>query len=165
MFLIQTPSGDTMLVDTLDGHADCTVLDANAPAMTLDDAKAMKRNEVDRYLAGQFLLGFTPAIGPVAGHTLQTRDNTDRTNWLTSQAAYLAQINAGNGAALGATFRTADNETVTCSCADGYSTLLEMAAWGKTLMGKSWTVKDQINALTNVADVLSYDVASGWAAA
>lgn len=165
MYLVQNPDGSQMLVDSLDGHEDCTVLDANAQPMTLDDAKAMKRGEVEGYLYLQFLGGFTPASGPLSGHTLQTRDNTDRTNWLTSQAAYSAQVSAGNGAVVGASFRTAENDTITCSYSDGLNTLLMMAAWGSGLFGKSWKVKDQIDALTEVADVLAYDVVSGWGAA
>jgi hypothetical protein len=165
VFLIRNPDGSAMLVESLAGHAGCTVLDANAQAMTLADAKQMKCEAVETYLASQILRGFTPTTGPLAGHTLQTRDNTDRTNWLTSQAAYSAQVAAGNGAVLGAKFRTAENDTVACSFSDGLNALLMMAAWGAALFGKSWTVKDRINALTTVADVLAYDVASGWEAA
>lgn len=165
MFLVQNPDGSLMLVESLDGHGDCTVLDANAADMTIADAKQMKCGEVEALLYAQFQAGFVPTTGPLAGHTLQVRDDTDRTNWLTSQAAYSAQVAAGNGAVMGANFRTAENATITCSFSDGLNALLAMAAWGATLFGKSWKVKDAINALTSVADVLAYDVASGWGAA
>lgn len=171
-------NGENLLVNSLDGYDGCTVIADNIDAPTDEAAvwdgtaftvplatlQARKRREVDLYLYQQFQGGFTPATGPVAGHALQTRDDTDRTNWLTSQAAYLAQINAGNGAALEASFRTADNLTITCAYSDGYSTLLAMAAWGKSIMGKSWTLKDQIASLTDPASVEAYDVATQWAA-
>jgi hypothetical protein len=153
-----------MLVDTLDGHDDCTVLNADAPSMTIEDAKQAKRAEVDAYLGAQFYAGFSATSGPLVGHVLQARDTTDRTNWLTSQASYRTAIDQGAGAVEGAEFRTAANETVTCTYQEGFDALMEMASWGKTLMGKSWTLKDQIAALTSVADVEAYDVNAQWAA-
>lgn len=164
-YLIETPSGEQMLVDSLDGHDDCTVLDANAEAMTLADAKVMKRGEVNNYLQGQFLGGFTISSGPLAGSVLDVRDDTDRTNWLTSKDAYRDAIAAGYGDAPDqAVFRTATNETVSCTFNEAFAALQAMASWGKGLMGKSWALKDQINALTDAAAVLAYDVAAQWAA-
>lgn len=179
MFLVQTPDGEQMLVDSLDGHADCTVIaenvtpptdpaavwDGTAFTVPLDTLKARKRGQVDMLLYQQFQGGFSPASGPLLGHTLQVRDDNDRTNWLTSQAAYSAQVSAGNGAVLGANFRTAANETVNCSFADGLNTLLAMASWGAGLFGKSWTVKDQIAAIADAASVEAFDTAAAWAAA
>lgn len=169
-------NGETQLVSSLSGYDEWTVVSSNVPpqpddaaqfvngawVVPLDTLKARKRGQVDLYLYARFQVGFAPTTGPLTGHTLQVRDDTDRTNWLTSQAAYLAQINAGNGAVSAAEFRTADNVTITCSYSDGYSTLLGMGAWGKELMRKSWSLKDQINALTNPADVTAYDVAAAW---
>jgi hypothetical protein len=163
-YLIQTPSGDQLVVFSLEGHEDCTVLDANSGPMTLDAAKQLKRSAVDVYLYMQFLCGFTPSSGPLGGNVLQVRDDTDRTNWLTSKDAYRDEIDAGNGAVAEAEFRTAANETVTVTYQEGFDALQEMAAWGKSLMKKSWTLKDQIDALTDEASVLAYDVAAQWAA-
>lgn len=168
-----------MLVDGLDGHEDCTVIAENVTAPTdpdavwdgtaftvpLDTLKARKRGEVDLLLYEQFQGGFTPTSGPLSGRTLQVRYDTDRTNWLTSQAAYSAQVSAGNGATMGANFRTAANETINCSYSDGLNTLLAMAAWGAALFGKSWKVKDQITALADAPSVEAFDTASAWAAA
>jgi hypothetical protein len=163
-YLIQLPDNSQMIVDSLDGHDDCTVLDDNSPATSLADMRLMKRSEVNLYLAGQFLGGFTAPAGPLSGHTLQVRDETDRTNWLTSQAAYSAMVAAGNGTALGASFRTVANETVTVSYLEGFQALLMMADWGKSLMGKSWTLKDAIDALPDADAIEAFDIAAEWAA-
>lgn len=177
MILIEL-NGERMLVTSLDGYDGATVIADNidAPgdeqaqwdgaAFTVPTAvlKARKYDEVNAYLAGQFLGGFTLSSGPLAGHTLQTRDNTDRTNWLTSQASYSAAIRQGAGDVAGAEFRTAANETITCTYAEGLQTLLDMAAWGGALMGKSWTLKDRVAAMSDPAEVENFDVASEWAA-
>lgn len=166
-YLIQLADGSEMTVQSLDGHDGCTVLDANAPDVTLATAQTIKRAAVEVYLFQQFLGGFTPSTGPLAGKNLQTRPPpyADRTNWLTAKDIYRDGIAAGNGATATATFRCADNTTVTCSYSDGFSTLQAMADWGDALMKKSWAVKDQIDALTDVASVEAFDIASAWAAA
>ncbi len=133
-------------------------------AEELADAKVAARAAVSAKLAEQFAGGFTPSAGALAGKTLQTRDIEDRTNWLTSQAAYSAAVAAGQGAVEGAVFRTADNETVTTSYADGLAVLLAMAAWGKALMGHSWALKDQIAAAATFADLETIDIETGWQA-
>lgn len=131
-------------------------------SVPLDVLKARKKLQVDMTLGGKFQAGFTPTTGPLAGHTLQTRDSDDRTNWLTSQAAYLAQVNAGNGAALEADFRDEANATVTLSYVDGYTALLQMAAWGKALFQNTWALKDQIKAAADEAALDAIDVTAGW---
>lgn len=115
----------------------------------------------------EFYNGFTVPTGvggPLAGNTLQTRDNDDRTNWLTSQAAYLAQINAGNGEVVGASFRTANNVTISCTFQDGYSALLSMASWGASIFHRSWQLKDQLSAATTKEelDAVMVDLNNGW---
>jgi hypothetical protein len=177
--LIETPDGERQFVlASAEYGADITIIAENidlpddseaelvdgAWTVPLDILKRRKCDEVNAYLAGQFLGGFTPSSGPLTGHTLQTRDNTDRTNWLTSQDAYSAQIAAGNGTVVGASFRTADNETISCSFQEGLDTLLAMAAWGSQLYAKSWALKDAINALTTAGDVIAYDVPAEWGA-
>jgi hypothetical protein len=171
-------NGEQLLVDSLDGHDGATVIadnidpptdpaavwDGAAFTVPLDVLKARKKGEVDLHLYELFQGGFTPSSGPLTGHVLQTRDDTDRTNWLTSQAAYRAAIDQGAGAVSGASFRTADNLTITCTYQEGFDALMAMADWGKTIMGKSWTLKDQITAITSSADVEAYDVNAQWAA-
>lgn len=164
-YLVQSPSGETMTVQSLDGHDGWTVLDDSAPDTAIEDLKRLKRSEVDALLARGFARGFTPSTGPLAGHTLQTRDVTDRTNWLTSQASYAAAIAAGYGDVADASFRTAANETITVTYSQGHAALMEMAAWGKALFGKSWAVKDQIDTLTGPSEVAGFDVGAAWEAA
>jgi hypothetical protein len=129
---------------------------------SLDQLKAGKRAQVGVQLTKRMSAGFTPATGPIAGKTLQVRDETDQINWLTSQAAYLAAVSAGQGAAMGATFRTADNSTITCSFSDGLNTLLAMADWGKQLYQKSWSLKDAIIAAEDQAALDAINVSAGW---
>lgn len=107
--------------------------------------------------------GFPHDFGaPYGVQHLQTRNDTDRTNWLTSQAAYKAQIELGNGALPGATFRTAENNTLTLTFADAYMLLLQMAAWGAHLFQVSWAKQDEIRATEDDAALDAIDVESGW---
>lgn len=132
-------------------------------APDLDAARATKKAEIEARLAAAFLAGYPGTIGGLAGQRLQVRDDTDRANWLTSQAAYSAQVAAGNGAVAGASFRTASNETVTLTFADGVKELLSMAAWGGRIFAVSWSLKDEAAASTDAAAILAIDVAgAAW---
>ena len=133
-------------------------------AEELAQAKADRREAVDARLAMAFAAGFMPATVPLAGKTLQTRDIEDRTNWLTSQAAYSAAVAAGQGSEEGAVFRTANNQTIVTTYQNGLLTLLAMAAWGKALMGHSWALKDEIAAAATFADLAGIDIEAGWLA-
>lgn len=130
--------------------------------LPLEEAKAMLRARIDARRDQCFADGFTPASGPLAGKTLQTRGAEDRTNWLTSQAAYSAAVAAGAGAVEDAAFRTADNETIVLSYADGLGVLLAMAGWGKAVMGNSWSLKDAVDAAEDVATLGAIDTEAGW---
>lgn len=127
--------------------------------------KMKKASLVDASAAAIFRAGYVPADGPMAGHTLQVRDNEDRTNWLTSQASYMAAVAAGMGDTPGAVFRTANNETVTLTFAEGAEVLVSgMAVWGKGIMGNAWNLKDQISAATAFDDLEAIDITVGWPA-
>lgn len=127
--------------------------------------KMKKASLVDAAAAATFKAGYTPADGPLAGRTLQVRDNEDRTNWLTSQASYMAAVAAGMGALPGAVFRTASNETITLTFAEGAEVLVSgMAVWGKGIMGNAWGLKDQISAAMNFGELESIDITVGWPA-
>lgn len=132
------------------------------PAPTLEEAKAVAVIAIDRQRDAVLSAGFTPTSGPLAGKTLQTRNVEDRTNWLTSQAAYSAAAASGLGSVADATFRTADNETVVCTYADGLQTLLAMAAWGKAVMGASWALKDAVGAAEDLTALSAIDLGAGW---
>ena len=139
-----------------------------AKLVTADDKfeerKAAKIEAVKKHgndiIVGQ---GFPFDAGGALGiQHLQTRNNTDRTNWLTSQNAYQAQIALGNGAVEGATFRTAENNTVVMTFQQAYELLLAMAAWGAQLYQVSWSKQDAIRACTTQAELDAIDVAAGW---
>lgn len=125
----------------------------------------LKKVELRMYK--EFMGGFTVPVGvggPLAGKNLQTRSVEDRTNWLTSQAAYSSQISASNGAVAGASVRTTDNKTVVCTYSEGHTALLMMADWGSKIMKRSWILKDQLIAATTPAalDTIIADLENGW---
>lgn len=132
------------------------------PSLSLDEAKALARSAIDRRRDEVFAFGFTPSTGALAGKTLQTRNVEDRTNWLTSQAAYSAAVAGGFGSVVDATFRTANNETIACTYAQGLQTLLAMADWGKSVMGASWALKDAVEAAADLTALSSIDMEAGW---
>ncbi len=134
------------------------------PDPTLDELKERAKADIEARCDGCFAAGWTVSGTGTAldGKVLQTRDIEDRTNWLTSQAAYSAAVAGGNGAVAGAVFRTAANETLTLTYAEGLAVLLDMAAWGKAIMGNSWALKDAVAAAADNAALAAIDIAAGW---
>lgn len=138
---------------------------AGDPAPSLVEAKAIKNRAVTAKRESVFAAGYTPASGPLAGHTLQCRDVQDRTNWLTSAVGYSAAVQAGAGNVAGATFRTQDNETVTITYAEAVTVLLQgMQVWGQQIMARSWELKDEIDAAADGAELDAIDINTGWPA-
>jgi hypothetical protein len=135
---------------------------AEALLPSLAEAKARRLTEIEAQANAAFTAGFTVPSGPLAGKVLQVRNNNDRTNWLTSQASYSSAVAAGAGAVVAAMFRTANNETVTVSYADGLAALLAMAAWDKAIMVHSWALKDAIAAAADHVTLDAVNVAAGW---
>ncbi|MDQ4421476.1 hypothetical protein OOT33_13695 [Sphingobium sp. DEHP117] len=131
---------------------------------TLDDLKASKCSLIDQRRDAVFAAGFAPTIGALgtANEILQVRDAEDRTNWLTSQAAYAAAVSAGQGAVLGAEFRTLTNNTYTISYSEGFAVLMEMAAWGQAIMRNSWDLKDSVATAADQAAIDVIDIEVGW---
>lgn len=105
--------------------------------------------------------GFTPATGPLAGHTLQTRDADDKINWKLSQDAYRDAVEAGAGDAMQATFRTAGNRTITIKVSEGLAVLQAMQAWGVAVLGRSWALKDAVAAAAD-ANLDAIAIGEGW---
>lgn len=130
--------------------------------LPLEDAREAMRNAIDQRRDSAFEVGFTPSTGPLAGKTLQVRGDRDRTNWLTSQAAYSAAVAAGAGATVAAKFRTETDETVLLSYSDGLAVLLDMAAWGAAVMNNSWTLKDDVRDALDLAALEAIDIEVGW---
>ncbi|TPJ95599.1 DUF4376 domain-containing protein [Mesorhizobium sp. B2-5-9] len=128
----------------------------------LDDLKAALHEAVNAKLDAALSGGFTVQSGAMAGKVLQTRDLTDRTNWLVSQASYSAAVASGAGAVENAKFRTADNATFTMSYAEGLNVLLAMAGWGAACLDNSWALKDAIVAAGDKTALDAIDVNAGW---
>jgi hypothetical protein len=93
---------------------------------------------------------------------LQLRNDRDRTNLLASKAIYKDEIDAGNGGVAGASFRTADNETITIKFSEGNATIQALGAWGKALLDNSWALKDAIAAASDQAELDAIDITVGW---
>lgn len=136
-----------------------------AQAPTLADRKAAKNAAVTAYRDTILNNGYTVQSGEMTGHVLQTRmTGEDRTNWLISQNSYKAAIDAGQGAVVGARFRTKDNVNFTVSFSEGYSVILAMAAWGAQVIARSWALKDAVDAALDDAELDAIDITTGWPA-
>jgi hypothetical protein len=135
------------------------------PSVSFDDLKRQKSDAVSSKRNAVLSGGFTvPAEVSTAlgGRVLQTRNDADRTTWLTSQAAYQAAVSGGQGSTEGAKFRPLDNITTTLSYSEGLNVLLAMAAWGKSVYGRSWELKDAIASAADNAAIDAIDIESGW---
>lgn len=121
--------------------------DAAHPAPTWADRVEAVRAQIDAKTLEVFAGGFTVPSGTLAGKNLQVRNETDRTNWLTSLGMYQLAIANGQGAEEGAIFRTTDNQTFTLTYAEGLQVLVGMMMWGRSVYGRAWALKDQLDAL------------------
>lgn len=156
---IAAPAGDAQIGWTYDGES------FSPPVVPFEDLRAAKSASVDAKRDAILLGGFAvPAevSAALAGRVLQTRNENDRTAWLTSQAAYQAAVLNGQGATEGAIFRPQDNITTTVSYAEGLNILLAMAAWGAAIYGRSWDLKDAIAEAADSAALDVIDVDTGW---
>ena len=133
----------------------------------LDDRKAAltaaANDRRDAVLAGGFTVPAS-ASAALAGKVLQTRDADDKINWKLSRDAYKEAVEAGAGQAPQATFRTADNVSITVAIAEGLAVLTAMQAWGVAVLGRSWSLKDTIAAATELAALDAIDITAGWPA-
>lgn len=137
--------------------------DAANPAPTFADRKAAKNAAVTAYRDAILNDGYTVQSGAMTGHVLQTRTTgEDRTNWLISQNAYKAAIDAGQGAVVGARFRTKANVNFTVSFSEGYAAILAMAAWGSQVVARSWALKDAVDAASDDAELDAIDITTDW---
>lgn len=130
----------------------------------LETERSTKRDAINLKLETVLTGGYIVEAGTMAGKVLQTRNLEDRTNWLVSQASYSVAVAAGQGATMGAQFRTADNSTYTVSFADGLNVLLAMAAWGASCMNHSWGLKDAVAAAQDLVALDAIDIEAGWPA-
>ena len=133
------------------------------PEQKFEQLRQAKLTAVKQHVETLLQQGFPFEAGAGLGiQHLQTRDERDSTNWLTSQAAYQAQILAGNGSEVGAAFRTAENNTVYRSYQAAYELLLQLAAWGAALYQISWAKQDAIRTVTTATELAAISVEEGW---
>lgn len=134
-----------------------------APAVSLEavrDARlAAVKAKHDALEQGGYRHDFGGAVGI---QTLQVRNNTDKTNWLTAQALYSTQVALGNGAVVGATFRTAENNNITMSFSAALTVIQQMAAWGAGLAQVSWGKQDALRAAATLAEAYAVGIETGW---
>jgi hypothetical protein len=135
-----------------------------AAAPTFEDRKGEVRALIDAKTQEVFSGGFTVPSGSLQGHNLQCRNETDRTNWLTSLSMYQVAMSLGQGDVVDAVFRTTANETITITYAEGFEAILGIAQWGRAVYARAWTLKDAVAAaedglaLANVKTAIQF----GW---
>jgi hypothetical protein len=158
------PAKETLTGPTYVVEATRVIERYTVTSKTLAERKAQMLRQVSDLRDSKLTAGYAHDFGAKGVHLLQTRDADDKVNWLTSQAAYSAAVAQGAGAVLGAEFRSADNKTFTVSYDDGLAALLAMAAWGKAIYGRSWELKDTIEAAATHAALDAVDIDAGWEA-
>ncbi|WP_142851036.1 DUF4376 domain-containing protein [Telmatospirillum sp. J64-1] len=108
--------------------------------------------ERDRRLA----LGYRHDFGGDVGvQVLQTRDLTDRTNWLTLDASAKTLVAAGHGD-MPLSIRTEANVVIQVTAAEAVSIMAAMAQHGAAIMAASWALKDALERGEEV------DITQGW---
>lgn len=132
--------------------------------VSLDVLKADKKAAVMTYRDAIFNEGgYTVTSGVMAGQVLQCRTyGEDRTNWLTSQGAYKAAIDAGQGTVVGAKFRTKANVNFDLTYDEGYGVILAMSAWGALVVARAWDLSDQVRDAPDAAALDAIDITDGW---
>lgn len=134
-----------------------------AAANSLFAVKDRKKKAVNAIRDAKLSEGYTHDFGGSVGvKTLETRTETDRTNWLGAGQIYLAQISAGNGAVEGAKIRSSDNTNITLSFDDAYAVILAMGQHTGAILNRSWVLKDAIDAASDHAAVTAIDITTGW---
>jgi len=131
---------------------------------SLSEAKAAKKAAVMAHRDSIFNDGgYAVTTGTMAGQVLQCRTyGEDRTNWLTSQGAYKALIDSGQGTLVGAKFRTKANINFDLTYDEGYAVILAMAAWGSLVVARAWALCDLIDAAEDHAALDAIDITADW---
>jgi len=126
--------------------------------------KANVREKISAQTQAVFDAGYTVPTGTLAGHNLQCRNETDRTNWLTSLSMYQVAVAAGQGDVVDAVFRTTANETIKTTYAEGFQAILGIAQWGRAVYARSWALKDACEAAADGAalDAVEAGILNGW---
>ena len=129
--------------------------------IAFEEAREAKRAAIDAARDAHRAKGYSPTTGPMAGHTLQARQE-DQNNWNTSFGVYTVAVSRGAGAVSAANFRTAANQNVTLTYEEGLGVLVDMAAWGGAVFANSWALKNAVAAATTQAQLDAIDPNTGW---
>lgn len=137
---------------------------AAPPPPTLDELKAAKLTEIAARIDEEYALGY-PVTSPANGDspfTLQIRNDTDRTNWLTAARIYDMQVAAGFGATAGATIRSAGNTNHIYTFSDAAALLSALAQHGAAIQRNGWALLDAARAAANEPELDAIDLEVGW---
>lgn len=114
--------------------------------------------ERDRMIAD----GYRHNFGGSAGiRTLDQRNEADAINWLGLKGIADAMVAADQGAGL-LPIRDASDDTFTASASVVGAALIGMAQWRGAVMGRSWQLKDAIDAAEDQPALDAIDTGSGW---
>lgn len=145
-----TLSGPVEIIDQLEA------LDA-ATAILMQTRAAAKR-QVNAIRDARIAAGFSHDFGGAAGlRTLDQRSEADLVNWLGLKAIADAMP---DGELL--SIRDADNETFQATAATVSAAIAAMGVWRAQLLGRSWGLKDEIDAASDEAAVAAIDIEAGW---
>jgi hypothetical protein len=148
--------------------SDLGFVEYTPPDPTLEDLRATKIEAINAKLATILTGGYTvpeSVNANLSGKTLQTRDDTDRTNWLTLARNADNAVIAGQGNATSSiAIRTSDNSNVTLTWQEIADVMTAMAAWGASAMDNSWTLKDAVRAAEDKTALDAVDIEAGWPA-
>lgn len=127
----------------------------------LADAKVVRRAQAQAEYDARLAVGFPVPGAP--GETLQLRNESDRSNWLTLKDACNDAILAGLGAEPCALpIRTTANNALPMSWEDAATLLRALRAWGAAMLQALWTLKDVIDAAETIEALEALDLAAGW---
>lgn len=128
----------------------------------IDRRKEKARIAVNDRRDKAFADGYPIVGGTMDGERLQTRNESDWSNWSRAQSRYAAKVAAGLGATMGAQFRTAANNVFTVSFDDGLTILNALTDWDEAMQQHSWTLKEAIAACVDQDDLDAIDITTGW---
>lgn len=115
------------------------------------------------HLAGGFPCDFVGPEGDAVAETLQMRNDTDRTNWLSLKDACNEVILAGFGAhPIQLPLRATSNRDYTPSYADTAEVLRRLRSWGAISLANLWRLKGLIQAAPTRKDLFAIDLEVGW---
>lgn len=129
------------------------------------DLAAAKRDKLEllKRNAAQALALYRPTTGSLAGHVIQTGRIEDQVRLDQSLSIYRREIEKGNGAVVGARFRTLANTDVLVSYQQGYEIIADgIGGWGKRITHRAWDQGGEIVKASDKATLDAIDVNTGW---